>query len=157
MNRRLKQAALVSVVVFAGAQFIRPERTNPTSEVNRTIQAFVESGSALPAVLDRSCGDCHSNNTVWPAAANVAPLSWVMARAVTEGRTIVNFSEWAAYSPERRQALLAMSCRAASLGKMPGVYTVVRPETRLSAKDIDTICAAARQTDTTASLAGGSR
>ena len=40
--------------------------------------------------------------------------------------------------------LLATSCDDARSGKMPGVYTRLRPETRLSAHDVETICAAAR-------------
>ena len=108
-------------------------------------------------MLDRSCGDCHSNGTVWPWYTRVAPVSWLMASAVTEGRRIVNFSDWAGYSTDQQQALLAMSCRAASEGKMPGLYTMVRSDTRLSAQDIETICAASRQTRDVASLAGGSK
>ena len=157
MSRRLKQAAVVSIVVFAAAQLIRPERTNPATEVNRTIQAQVGAGSRLSTVLDRSCGDCHSNGTVWPWYTRVAPVSWLMASAVTEGRRIVNFSDWAGYSTDQQQALLVMSCRAVSEGKMPGVYTSVRPDTRLSAQDVETICAAARQTRDAALLAGGSK
>lgn len=157
MNRRLKQAAVVFIVVIAAAQLIRPDRTNPALDVNRTIQARMGTASGLVAVLDRSCSDCHSNNTVWPWYTRVAPVSWLMARAVADGRQIVNFSEWAAYSSEQQQALLAMSCRAVSEGKMPGAYTAVRPDTRLSDQDIETVCAAARQTHTTASLAGGSK
>lgn len=157
MSRRLKKAAVVSVAVFAAAQFIRPGRTNPVTEVNRTIQAQMGTASALPAVLDRSCGDCHSNRTVWPWYTGIAPVSWLMAHGVSEGRKVVNFSEWGAYSPEQQQALLMMSCEAASAGTMPGVWTRLHPETRLSARDIETICAAARQTATTATLAGGSK
>jgi hypothetical protein len=41
--------------------------------------------------------------------------------------------------------LLSASCKDASTGKMPGVYTLVRPETQLSASDIEMICAAARK------------
>ena len=37
--------------------------------------------------------------------------------------------------------------RRASSGKMPGPYALVRPETKLSLQDIETICAAARQAD----------
>jgi hypothetical protein len=73
-----------------------------------------------------------------------------MAYGVTAGRRAVNFSEWGAYQPERRQRLLAESCQDASNGKMPGLYSLVRPETRLSARDVEVICAAARQTDATA-------
>jgi hypothetical protein len=157
VSRRLKQAAVVSVAVFGAAQLIRPARANPATDASRTIQAQVGTTSRLAAVLDRSCGDCHSNGTVWPWYAQVAPVSWLMARGVAEGRRVVNFSEWAAYSPDRQQALLAMSCRAVSDGKMPGPYTMVRPETRLSAQDIETICAAAQPNRRTVSLAGGSK
>jgi hypothetical protein len=57
----------------------------------------------------------------------------------------VNFSEWGSYSPAQQQTLLTASCDDAIAGKMPGVYARIRPETRLSQQDINTICAAARQ------------
>lgn len=145
MGKRLKQFAVVFIVLLVAAQFVRPGRTNPTIDATRTIQAHTPRGSGLAAVLDRSCGDCHSNATVWPWYSSVAPLSWLMAYAVKEGRRTVNFSEWAAYPRERQQELLAASCRAVSQGKMPGsAWTWLRPETRLSPHDIDTICEAAR-------------
>jgi len=144
MSRRLKQAAVVFVVVLAAAQLVRPERANPQTDAIRTIQAHVGT-RRLATVLDRSCRDCHSNETVWPWYTQVAPLSWLMARAVADGRKAVNFSEWAAYSPEQQRLMLAVSCDAATSGKMPGAYTLFKPETRLSAQDIQTICAAARE------------
>jgi hypothetical protein len=148
MSRRLKQAAVVLVAVFAAAQLVRPERTNPATDPSRTIRAHVADTSQLPAVLDRACGDCHSNNTVWPAYAQIAPLSWVLARAVAEGRSAVNYSEWGAYSPVQRTLLVA-SCDDVSTGKMPGgAWTALHPEARLSSQDIETICAAARHVET---------
>jgi len=155
MKKRVERAAVVLVVVFAAAQLVRPGRTNPQTDAKRTIQAHMPTGSALVAVLDRSCRDCHSNNTVWPWYTQVAPVSWLMARGVAEGRKAVNFSEWAGYQPAAQRTLLSASCDAASSGKMPGPYALLRPETRLSAQDVETICAAARQADTRA--AGGSR
>ena len=147
MSRRLKQAAVVFVVVFVAAQLIRPERANPPTDVSRTIQAHAVTSSALAAVLDRSCRDCHSNNTVWPWYTQITPVSWLMARGVAEGRKAVNFSEWAGYPPAAQRTLLSASCDDASSGKMPGPYALVRPETKLSPQDIETICAAARQPD----------
>lgn len=145
MIRRLKQAALVVVVLFAAAQFIRPRFTNPPIDPSRTIQAQVGTANGLVNILDRACGDCHSYRTAWPGYAHVAPLSWVMAMGVAKGRTAVNFSEWAAYPPERQRQLLALACRDVSEGKMPGgAWTWLHPEARLSARDIETICAAAR-------------
>ena len=155
MNRRLKQAAILIAGVVVAAQLVRPERANPVTDANRTIQAQMPTGSGLVAVLDRSCRDCHSNGTVWPWYTQVAPLSWLLAQAVTEGRNAVNFSEWTGYQPAQQRLLLAMSCDDARKGKMPGAYSVLRPETRLLPWDVETICAAARQAD--ARAAGGSR
>jgi hypothetical protein len=147
VKRRLKQATVVFVVVFAAAQLVRPERTNPVTDVSRTIQAHLGTTNGLVAVLDRACRDCHSNTTVWPWYTQIAPASWLMAYGVTKGRKAVNFSDWAAYSAEQQRLLLAMSCDDATSGKMPGPYTLLQPETRLSARDIETICAATRHAE----------
>jgi len=149
MRRRLVQATVLFVVVFAAAQLVRPERTNPATDPTRTIRAHVAETSQLPVVLDRACGECHSNSTEWPSYARIAPLSWVLARAVAEGRSAVNYSEWGGYSPGQQRTLLAASCDDASTGKMPGgAWTLLHPEARLSSRDIEHICAAARQVDT---------
>jgi heme-binding protein len=145
MSRRLKRVAVVSIVVFAAAQLVRPERANPPIDPSRTIQAHV-GPTGLVAVLDRSCGDCHSNQTVWPWYTEIAPLSWLMAYAVNEGRKAVNFSDWTAYTTDQQQTLLAQSCQDVSQGKMPGAYTMVRPATRLSPQDVEVVCAALGQT-----------
>ncbi|HEX6509292.1 MAG TPA: heme-binding domain-containing protein, partial [Chloroflexota bacterium] len=141
-------------VVFATAQLIRPGRANPPTDPSRTIQAHVGTASGLAPVLDRSCGDCHSNATAWSSwHAQIAPLSWLMAHEVAAGRKAVNFSEWAVYTPERQRMLLAASCDDAKSGRMPGPYPFFKPETRLSAQDIQTICAAPRQTEANATRA----
>jgi len=145
MSRRLKQATVVfGVVVVAAAQLVRPERSNPPIDFSRTIQAQAGTASGLAAVVNRACRDCHTNATVWPGYADVAPLSWLMAYAVTKGREAVNFSDWSSYSSDRQRLLLAVSCEDVTSGKMPGAYALVRPETRLSARDVEAFCAAAR-------------
>jgi len=150
MTKRLKQAAVFFVAVLAAAQFIRPDRTNPATDASRTIDAHAGAGSELVAVLGRACSDCHSNTTVWPWYTEIAPLSWLMAAGVKEGRKAVNLSEWASYPPERQGKLLAESCRDVTAGRMPGPYTLLHPEMRLSPRDIEAICAAAQQTGASA-------
>jgi len=147
MSRRLKQIAIAFIVVLAAIQLIRPERANPPINAGSTIQAHVGTASELGAILDRSCRDCHSNATVWPWYTHIAPVSWLMAYGVAEGRKAVNFSEWAAYSPEQQRKLLAESCEDVRSGKMPGPYALLHPETRLSPGDIETICAATRKAE----------
>jgi len=146
MRKRLTYAAAIFIVVFAAAQLVRPDRTNPPVEATRTIRAHAGTGAGLADILDRSCRDCHSNETEWRWYTQVAPTSWLMAYAVTEGRKAVNFSEWASYSPDQQRLLLGVSCDDVTSGKMPSVYTLLRPETKLSPDDIKTICAATRDT-----------
>jgi hypothetical protein len=153
MSKRLKRVVFLFVIVFVAAQFVRPERANPTIDAARTIQAHLGLESGLVAVLDRACSDCHSNATVWPWYTQIAPLSWLMAYGVREGRRAVNFSEWAAYPRERQRKLLVESCQDVSSGKMPGPYALLHPEMHLSAADVETVCTAARQTETPAARA----
>ena len=145
MSKRLMQAAVVLLVLIAAAQLVRPQGHNPPIDASRTIQAHVGDAN-LVAVLDRSCGDCHSNRTAWPWYTQVAPVSWVMAYGVSAGRKAVNFSEWSGYSPERQRELLLLSCRDATAGKMPDrSWTTIHPEAKLSTQDLETICSAAQQ------------
>lgn len=148
MSNRLRLAAIVLIVlvaVFAAAQLIRPERTNPVTNANQRIEAQAGTSHAFVAVLNRACSDCHSNETQWSRYSRVAPMSWLAAYGVAEGRKAVNFSQWANYSPEQQRDLLGESCQDATSGKMPGgLYTTLYPEARLSAHDVETICAAAR-------------
>ncbi|NWG17181.1 MAG: heme-binding domain-containing protein [Chloroflexi bacterium] len=41
----------------------------------------------------QACFDCHSNETVWPWYAQIAPASWLVTRDVNKGRAALNFSE----------------------------------------------------------------
>jgi heme-binding protein len=153
--RRLEGVTIGFVVVLVAAQLIRPDRANPPTDATRTIRAH-ERTKGLATVLDRSCGDCHSNATVLSAwYTQIAPLSWLMAHEVAEGRKVVNFSEWAAYSAAQQRMLLGASCDDAKSGKMPGPYTFFKPDTRLSTQDVETICAAAH--DTGAKAVGASQ
>ena len=149
MSMRLKQVAVGLVALFAAAQFVRPGRANPPTDESRSIRAHVGNASALAAVLDRACGDCHSNRTAWPWYTQVAPLSWLMAYGVAQGRKALNFSEWAGYPPDQQRQLLEQSCQDVSAGRMPGpIYTALHPEARLSARDIKAICTAAHEVET---------
>ena len=146
MRKRLKQAAIVFVLVFVAAQLIRPARGNPPIDSNKTIQASLGATHPLARILNRSCADCHSNTTTWPWITNVAPVSWLMAATVSKGRTAMNLSEWATYDSATRREILVSSCDAVRKNLMPGgLWTTLHPETRLSAQDIAAICAAARQ------------
>jgi hypothetical protein len=144
--RKTWKVGLALLVALGVAQLVRPARVNPPTNPAATLEAHLGAGDGLSAVLERSCDDCHSNRTAWPWYTGIAPLSWVIASGVKTGRQSVNFSEWGGYSPAQRQELLRRSCADATSGKMPGgAWVLLHPEARLSAKDVETICNAARR------------
>jgi hypothetical protein len=135
--------ALLVATVAAGQGV--PSGANSPADSSRSIQAQPATSSALAAVLNRSCGDCHSNAMQPGWYTRVPPFSTLMARGAKEGRKAVNFSEWTSYSPEQQRTLLLASCKDATLGKMPmKSYVRLRADAQLSAPDVETICSAAR-------------
>lgn len=141
MKPAIKRAAIIAIGLIAGAQVIRPARLNSPIEANRTLRAVLNGQGPGLRVIDRSCGDCHSNETVWPRYSNVAPASWLIVHDVNEGRNAVNFSEWGSYRAEQRRKMLKESCEEVREGEMPLVtYTVLHPTAKLTAEDVQAVC-----------------
>lgn len=46
------------------------------------------------SIFSRACGNCHSNETIWPWYSHVAPASWLIQYDVEHGRSYFNVSEW---------------------------------------------------------------
>jgi len=87
-------------------------------------------------VLRRACYDCHSNETRWPWYAHVAPVSWLIAHNVMEGRQAINFSTWQALDPtQQRSAMRGIVFRVAKGRMPPWFYGALHPEARLSEND----------------------
>lgn len=151
MSKLLKGAGsvvAVFVVAISASQLVRVDSARQANDPSHSIQAAPSTSSALAAVLDRSCGDCHSNTMTPRWYTRVPPFSALMARAATEGRKAINFSEWTGYSLEQQQAVMLASCTDATRGKMPmKAYTKFRRDAELSPQDVETICLAARQVE----------
>lgn len=76
----------------------------------------------------RTCGDCHSNQTVWPWYSSVAPLSWILQRDVTEGRGHLNVSEYGLHDDDAGHAVEEVRG-----GDMPPeIYRWMHPSARLT-------------------------
>lgn len=141
MKKWIKRSSMVLIAIVVVMQVVRPVRTNPASEPSQHIQAVLPIHPEVAATFARSCNDCHSNNTVWPWYSNVAPVSWLLANDVKEGRNDLNFSTWGAYDREKQQKLLGEICEQVKEGEMPGTpYTLLHPKARLNDADRRTIC-----------------
>lgn len=79
-------------------------------------------------LAERACFDCHSNETVWPAYASVAPFSWLVQDHVDEGREKLNFSEF-----DRPQEEAHEASEVVAEGEMPiWNYVWLHPEASLT-------------------------
>ena len=134
MKKWTASVGIVLIVALIVAQFVPIERTNPA------VEADVPNSPELKSVLRRACYDCHSNETVWPWYSYVAPISWLIAKDVKEGRREVNFSVWNQYSESRRGRKFKEIVEQVEQGKMPQwYYVLVHPEAKLSAGDKEMI------------------
>jgi cytochrome c551/c552 len=141
MRRVLKIIAILLVVLVVGIQAIRPARTNPPVDESQTINAKTQMTPEVAAIFDRSCRDCHSNKTVWPWYTNVAPLSWWLSNHVSEGRQMLNMSEWGKLPNDRQDRKLRQICDEVHDGEMPlSSYTPMHPAAKLSEDDKKTLC-----------------
>ncbi len=136
-----KWIAIALACVFAVAQLWRPARTNPTIDQSQTIQASLQMYPQVTGIIDRSCRDCHSNETRWPWYTNVAPVSWFIVDHVNEGRKEMNLSEWGRYDRDRHRRLLRDMCELVEDGAMPlGTYIPLHAGSTLSADDKKVFC-----------------
>lgn len=136
----IRWALVVFLTAFAGAQLVRPERTNPASPPSASLLAHAP--ATVSAILQRSCRDCHSNDTTWPWYSNVAPASWALASHVNEGRLDFNYSEWTSYSEDDQDRLLGAMCNLTRRGRMPlSSYLIIHHDAKLSPTDVATLCA----------------
>jgi len=142
----LKIGALVLAAVAVGIQFVQPDRSNPPTDPNATFEAVAKPPQPVSGVVRRACMDCHSHQTVWPWYSRIAPVSWLIADDVREGRAHLNFSEWNRLSPEASQLKMRQMCTEIRKGDMPmPQYRLLHREARLSPTDVSAFCEVAQQ------------
>lgn len=90
-SRTVKLAFIVFALVILVLQFLPfgGPRTNPP-----VIAEPAWDSPRTRELFFRSCSDCHSNESQWPWYSHVAPVSWLVAKDVNEGREHLNISEW---------------------------------------------------------------
>ncbi len=133
----LKRIAFVLSAIFVGIQFVRPPRVNPASDPALALHA----PQNVQAIFDRSCRDCHSNDTQWPWYANVAPVSWWLSNHVRDGRKELSIEQWGSYSTRKKSRKLEEICEQVEEGEMPlPSYTWIHRAAKLSAEDKRVLC-----------------
>ena len=141
MKKALKIMAIVLVVAFIGIQFIRPDFTNPSVNPAETLYAATEVPENVKTILNRSCADCHSNETKYPWYSKIQPSARFLADHIREGRRELNLSVWNTYEPRRKRKKLAEICEQVQQKEMPlPSYLWIHWNAKMSEADIKTLC-----------------
>ena len=129
LYKKIFTIVLISVaVLFVAAQFIPSNfsRTNPpvTGEPKWD-------SPATRATFMKACGDCHSNESVYPWYSRIAPVSFAVENHIIEGRRHFNISEW-----DRSMRGGDDAAKEVQKGSMPiGPYLLLHPEANLNAAE----------------------
>jgi len=117
---------------------------NPPIVAGQSVRDQVPFSPAAAQVIEKSCINCHSNETKWPWYSRVAPASWLIEKDVQKARRTMNFSDWATQKgrkPETAIGAWQASCIDLQQGRMPPKpYLILHPEARLSHQEIDDFC-----------------
>ena len=80
-------------------------------------------------LFDKACSNCHSNQTTYPWYSKVAPISWLVASDVEEGREHFNVSAWGAQKKNKGEE----AAKELKGGDMPPwFYLPTHPEAKLT-------------------------
>jgi hypothetical protein len=118
---------IILILVFGGLQVRALTRDYDNPPV---IQEPNWDSPRTRELANRACFDCHSNETHWPWYSRIYPMSDMLRHDVTEGRKVLNFSEWTvgheSFRPEEAVETVAK-------GQMPlPYYVILHPEADLN-------------------------
>ncbi|RME92258.1 MAG: heme-binding protein [Candidatus Hydrogenedentota bacterium] len=122
-----KKIILAIVGVFLIIQLIPVDRNNPP------VSEEWNPDREIKQIIQKSCYDCHSNKTKWPWYSYVAPVSWLVAHDVKEGREELNFTEMDRYSERRFKRKLRHALEEVYEKEMPlPIYVLMHPEAKVT-------------------------
>lgn len=126
----MKRIFLILLGVFFLLQFFPIDRSNPP------VKSEIQTSAEIKEILKRSCYDCHSNETVWPAYSYIFPASLLISHHVEEGREELNFSEFGLLAEKKQNKKIYEIWEQVDEGEMPPKdYLLLHPNSKLSDKD----------------------
>jgi hypothetical protein len=115
-------------LALALCQLLQVPRTNPPVHVTGQWDS-----PQTEQLWNRACGDCHSNETQWPWYTAIAPLSWIAAMDINEGRQQFNISELNTLPVGLKTEMPGMTAQLLRLGAMPPAdYLLLHSDARLT-------------------------
>jgi hypothetical protein len=134
---KVRTVALTALAIAVAIQLVPIHRDNPPLR-----GPLATPPADVQATLHRACYNCHSHETTWPWYSYVAPVSWLVARDVHEGRRHLDFSTWSEYTPAvRLKKLSGVSTFVQEHDMPPWFYLPLHAEARLSSDDVALLAA----------------
>jgi hypothetical protein len=131
MKQKLKWIFGGGVAVFALIQLTNPPCKNPP--VLNDWSAANSPPPEIATLVHAACYDCHSHETRWPWYSHVAPMSWLIANDVNEGRKHLNLSAWPSDQPDRAVKWLDRMSEEIDYREMPPKkFTALHADARLT-------------------------
>jgi hypothetical protein len=128
-----RKILVVLFAVFIIIQVFRPEKNQSAAETPNDIFAHYKADANTKQLIQTACYDCHSNNTVYPWYAEIQPVAWWLADHVNEGKSELNFSEFATYTPKKGDHKLEEVVEMIKEREMPlKSYTLIHGDANLS-------------------------
>ncbi len=132
----LKKIIIALIAIFIGIQFFRPAKNKAAGTQANSIDNVFPVPENVKVILNKSCMDCHSNNTHYPWYDNIQPVSWWLDNHVKEGKREINFDEYATYNLRRKYHKMEEVVEQMKSGEMPlKSYTVTHADARLNQQE----------------------
>lgn len=129
--KRFLVLALIALVVI---QFIPVDRNESGYETLDAFIAETKPSAEVQEILKASCYDCHSDQTIYPWYADVAPVNFWLASHIKDGKRHLNFSDWSQWNAKRKDHKLDETIEMIEEGEMPLVsYTLMHGDADLTA------------------------
>jgi hypothetical protein len=136
----LKRALFGCILVAIGVCSVLLLPSPPARRAGSSLLAGASVDDGVRSILERSCADCHSDETRYPWYSYVPIVSRMIQTDVEKGREQLNLSRWSEYSRVRRQRALTGIANQVRDRAMPlPEYLALHPSARLSDDDVETV------------------
>lgn len=137
MIRKILVALLIILMVL---QFIRPARNIGLVASSTDITHYVHVPDTVMRILQVSCYDCHSNNTVYPWYTNINPVGFWMRSHINDGKRAINFSDLSKFNKRKLDHRLGDIAEQVEKNEMPlWSYTLIHTYAKLDSGQVQLI------------------
>jgi hypothetical protein len=131
--QKFKKIVFWFLVGFAIIQFIPIDKANRPIDRRKNFIDVKKTPPKISELIKNACYDCHSDETVYPKYAYIAPFSWSIKSHVNEGREHLNFSVWETYNDDLKRSMLTKSIQMIENKVMPmPAYIIYHKEANLT-------------------------